>query len=59
MRAEIGKISLDKTFESRENLNRNILSQLQQATINWGISTQRYEIKDIKMSDSIRKVMNL
>ena len=59
MRSEIGKLRLDATFESRETLNRNILEQLSLATKDWGISCQRYEIKDIRMSENIRKVMNL
>ncbi len=59
MRAEIGKLSLDKTFEERETLNTRILESLSTATEEWGIKCLRYEIKDIKISDNIRKVMNL
>lgn len=59
MRSEIGKISLDKTFEEREALNANILESLTQATEPWGIKCLRYEIKDIKLSESLKKIMNL
>lgn len=40
-------------------MNKNILDNLKNATENWGIECTRYEIKDIKLSDTIRKVMNL
>ena len=32
MRSELGKMTLDKTFEERENLNINIVSSLNEAT---------------------------
>jgi len=59
MRSEIGKISLDKTFEERETINANILESLSHATEAWGIKCLRYEIKDIKLSDSLKKILNL
>lgn len=59
MRSEIGKISLDKTFEEREAINSNILESLSQATEAWGIKCLRYEIKDIKLPESLKKILNL
>ena len=59
MRAEIGKLSLDNTFEERDKLNNLILNNLTQATEDWGLKCIRFEIKDIKVSETIRKVMNL
>ncbi len=59
MRSEIGKLTLDETFEEREKINENILASLKHATEDWGLSCIRYEIKDIKMSETIKKVMNL
>lgn len=59
MRAEIGKLTLDQTFEEREKLNAIILAGLSQAVAEWGMNCLRYEIKDIKVSDTIKKVMNL
>lgn len=52
-------MTLDETFEEREKINKRILEQIQQAIEVWGVSCLRYEIKDIKISESIRKVMNL
>lgn len=59
MRSEIGKIPLDKTFEERESLNAKIVEAINEAAISWGMSCLRYEIKDIKMPEDIRKAMEL
>lgn len=59
MRSEIGTLPLDKTFEERETLNRKIVEAINSAAISWGIQCLRYEIKDIKMPDEIRKAMEL
>lgn len=59
MRSEIGKIPLDKTFEERESLNAQIVEAINQASLSWGIRCLRYEIKDIKMPEDIRKAMEL
>lgn len=59
MRSEIGKIALDKTFEERESLNANIVEAINEAAESWGIRCLRYEIKDIKIPEEIRKAMEL
>jgi len=59
MRSEIGKIPLDKTFEERESLNAKMVEAVNQAAVSWGIQCLRYEIKDIKMPEDIRKAMEL
>jgi regulator of protease activity HflC (stomatin/prohibitin superfamily) len=59
MRSEIGKIALDKTFEEREALNAKIVEAINEASHSWGIRCLRYEIKDIKMPEEIRKAMEL
>jgi regulator of protease activity HflC (stomatin/prohibitin superfamily) len=59
MRSEIGKILLDKTFEEREALNAKIVEAINEASTDWGIRCIRYEIKDIKMPEDIRKAMEL
>ena len=45
LRSVIGKMELDKTFESREDINRHIVAELDEAGRNWGIKVLRYEIK--------------
>lgn len=59
MRAEIGKLTLDKTFEERETLNANIVAAINHAAGNWGIQCMRYEIKNITPPTSVLKAMEL
>ena len=59
MRSELGKITLDKTFEERENLNRNIVNSINEAALSWGIKCLRYEIRDIAPPASVRQAMDL
>ena len=37
MRSEIGKISLDKTFEERDHLNHRIVNTINEAATGWGL----------------------
>jgi regulator of protease activity HflC (stomatin/prohibitin superfamily) len=59
MRSEIGKITLDKSFEERELLNRNIIASIEKEAKDWGILALRYEIKDIEPPQAIQKAMTL
>ncbi len=59
MRSEIGKLTLDKTFEEREALNSNIVTAINQAAQTWGIQCMRYEIKNITPPNSVLKAMEL
>ncbi len=57
LRSEIGKMELDKSFESRDEINRQIVSVLDEAGRNWGIKVLRYEIKSITPPESILRAM--
>ncbi len=59
MRSELGKMTLDKTFEERESLNINIVQAINEASTVWGIQCLRYEIKDITPPDNVRQAMEL
>jgi len=59
MRSEIGKIALDRTFEERNSLNVSIKKALNSASEKWGIDCMRYEIKDIKPPEQIKRSMEL
>ncbi len=59
MRSEIGKLTLDKTFEERETLNANIVTAINQAAQSWGIQCMRYEIKNITPPNTVLKAMEL
>ncbi len=57
MRAEIGKLSLDDTFESRENINAHVTNAIDQASEVWGTKVLRYEVKDITPPATILEEM--
>jgi regulator of protease activity HflC (stomatin/prohibitin superfamily) len=57
LRSEIGKMELDKTFESREEINRQIVQSLDEAGRNWGIKVLRYEIKSLTPPEAILRSM--
>ena len=57
MRSEIGKIDLDKTFESRDEINYSIVAAVDEASDPWGIKITRYEIKNIETPQTIRDAM--
>ncbi|OQS03308.1 stomatin [Thraustotheca clavata] len=59
MRSELGKITLDKTFEERESLNKNIVLSINQAAEAWGIKCLRYEIRDIAPPASVKAAMDM
>ncbi len=47
LRSEIGKITLDRTFEERANVNAMLVTELDKASAPWGVKVLRYEIKNI------------
>jgi len=57
LRSVIGKMELDKTFESREDINRHIVASLDEAGRNWGIKVLRYEIKSLTPPEAILRSM--
>jgi len=57
LRSAIGRIELDKTFEARESLNRQVVEALDEAAQNWGVKVLRYEIKDIKPPQTVLDAM--
>ncbi len=59
MRSELGKMTLDRTFLERDNLNVSIVHSINEASVVWGIQCLRYEIKDITPPDNVRQAMEL
>ncbi|MFT5894323.1 MAG: regulator of protease activity HflC (stomatin/prohibitin superfamily) [bacterium] len=57
MRSEIGKITLDRTFEERDSLNAAIVNAINEAGEAWGTTCLRYEIKDITPPKSVLDAM--
>jgi regulator of protease activity HflC (stomatin/prohibitin superfamily) len=54
MRSELGKITLDKTFEERDMLNENLVKAINEAATDWGLQCMRYEIRDILPPPGVR-----
>ena len=50
-------MELDKTFESRDEINRQIVAALDEAGRNWGIKVLRYEIKSLTPPEAILRSM--
>ena len=57
LRSEIGKMELDKTFESRDEINHKLVSVLDEAGRTWGVKVLRYEIKSLTPPESILRSM--
>ena len=53
----VGKMDLDETFGSRDNINYQLRSILDEATDKWGCKIDRVEIKDINPPADIRDAM--
>lgn len=59
MRSELGKITLDKTFEERDTLNEKIVMAINDAAQDWGLKCLRYEIRDISPPRGVRAAMEM
>ena len=57
LRSEVGKMELDKTFESRDEINHKVVSVLDEAGRTWGIKVLRYEIKSLTPPEAILRSM--
>ncbi|HEX7559590.1 MAG TPA: paraslipin, partial [Usitatibacter sp.] len=57
LRSVIGKMELDKTFESRDEINHTIVGVLDEAGRTWGIKVLRYEIKSLTPPEAILRSM--
>ena len=53
----IGKMDLDETFSSREGINNQLRTVLDEATDRWGCKVERVEIKDITPPADVRDAM--
>ena len=53
----IGSMTLDETLTSRDNINAQITSILDEATDKWGIKVSRVEVKNIQPPRSIQDAM--
>src|SRR5688572_15911166 len=57
LRSVVGKMELDKTFESRDDINHIVVQVLDEAGRTWGIKVLRYEIKSLTPPEAILRAM--
>jgi len=61
LRSEMGKMELDKLFESRQEINDKLQIVMDEAGNKWGVKVTRVEIQDItiprEVEDAMRKQM--
>jgi regulator of protease activity HflC (stomatin/prohibitin superfamily) len=57
IRAEMGKLDLDQTFTTRQEVNEVLLRELDQATDPWGVKVTRVEMRDIRPSQGVQQAM--
>ncbi|MEI7665470.1 MAG: stomatin-like protein [Synechococcaceae cyanobacterium ELA263] len=57
IRAEMGKLDLDQTFTTRQDVNEVLLRELDQATDPWGVKVTRVEMRDIKPTIGVQQAM--
>ena len=57
MRDLVGKMDLDSTFSSRDNINDKLRAILDEATTRWGCDVDRVEVQDITLPPDIRDAM--
>lgn len=57
IRAVVGTIDLDKTFEERDAISAKVVETLSRAGESWGIIVHRYEIRNIDPPHSVAEAM--
>ena len=57
LRSEVGKITLDRTFEERGYINSQLVAELDKASAPWGVKVLRYEIKNITPPQDVLAAM--
>ena len=57
VREEIGRLTLEESFSSREELNKALLESLNGVCRNWGIEITRVKIQQLEPSNEIKRSM--
>ena len=57
IRAEMGRLDLDQTFTTRQEVNEALLRELDLATDPWGVKVTRVEMRDILPSAGVQQAM--
>ncbi|NEQ97148.1 MAG: SPFH/Band 7/PHB domain protein [Cyanothece sp. SIO2G6] len=59
LRSQVGTMSLQDLYSSRQEINRTILQQLDEATATWGVKVTRVEVENIDLPQTLRDSLEL
>lgn len=59
LRSAIGRLDLEETYSSRDEINKTLLQQLDDATVNWGVKVTRVEVREIKPAQTVMESLEL
>ncbi|OBX37957.1 modulator of FtsH protease HflK [Halomonas elongata] len=59
LRSVVGKMELDKLFESRSEVNNEIQAAMEEPASKWGVKISRVEVQDIAMPEEVESAMRL
>ena len=59
LREEVGKLTLDESFSSRERINKELLKDLNGVANTWGVEITRVELQNMEPSTDILAAMEL
>ncbi|MFY0989716.1 SPFH domain-containing protein [Halomonas sp. C05BenzN] len=59
LRSVVGKMELDKLFESRAEVNNEIQAAMEEPASKWGVKISRVEVQDIAMPEEVETAMRL
>lgn len=59
LREEVGKLTLDESFSSRERINKELLKELNAVSSTWGVTITRVELQNMEPSRDILVAMEL
>ncbi|KAL7535738.1 hypothetical protein ACHAXR_006697, partial [Thalassiosira sp. AJA248-18] len=59
LREEVGKLTLDESFSSRERINKELLKDLNAVSSTWGVEITRVELQNMEPSRDILVAMEL
>ncbi|MEO0409105.1 MAG: SPFH domain-containing protein [Cyanobacteria bacterium P01_A01_bin.135] len=55
LRSLVGKMKLEETYSNRQETNRILLEELDDATATWGVKVIRVEVQNINLPETIQK----
>jgi len=59
LREEVGKLTLDESFSSRERINKELLKDLNEVCQQWGVMITRVELQNLTPSPDIETAMEM